>query len=120
MSSLYEQLTTAGGTWIDFKSLASVSAGILAGSAASGASVVIQDTIDTWAITPLRGLATWLDLLISESFVALIGPIGVGEIQAIAFISQFGVLAWLVALGMVLGGILVARYVWTEYGPGAE
>lgn len=100
--SLYDQLTSAGGTFPNVGRLASVSAGIIVGSIAAGFSAVISGVFEAFLIRPLTGLAAWVDAVISGSFGAVTSSVSQAGDQAVGFVGQFGVLGFLVALAISL------------------
>lgn len=108
-SSLFDQLIGSGG-FVRFDRLATVAAGVLAGSIASGISAVIEGIFTAFFFRPLAGAAAWIDAVISGTFGALTGGIAQAGAQGEAFVATFGVLAAPVALAIGLGGLGAIAY----------
>lgn len=98
----FEWLTSDNGTSINFGRLVTVISGILAGSFFGGWAAAIVAFFDSWLISPLLDLGTWLNLritLFSE------GLASIGEtswLQSTGFAVGLGILAPVFAFGLYL------------------
>lgn len=101
-TSLYESLTTDGGTGIDLGRLATVLTGMIAGSFFGGMASFIITLFQAWVISPITGFANW----IAEFTLTFgLGFAGIGTAawaESIAFTFTLGILAPVFAFGVYL------------------
>ena len=100
---LLDSLTTANGTGIDFSRLATVIAGMLAGSFFGGWAAVIGAFFQTWLIDPLLGLGQFIDRAITDLGFGLASIGFTAWRESTAFAFTLGIFAPVFAFGLYLG-----------------